>query len=372
LWPAGALTAAEPPLDDFPVGGALSKNVDQMKVRVTYWRDAIRDAKTDANVLYARDRLVKDYKDMEAKEAGYTFAEHAATIITPLLQTGLEKDPLRTAKEVNLAAALSQMPQVSIQPALDVMVAHRGDPAVRYFGWKGYRAARLRIFAQGATATNTALTALEKAAKAETSAAVLEQIFRMLEIDAAKPSAVSSQEVWDTIRKRSWAALSANWKTWCERVLAGDDEMADAAVYAAAAAASHASWVVQDKNMKKDLLQMLVDLPFCAARAFVQARTNAKPGDRLATLLVRCEAALNVAANPAGKKFIENAVRDPRCNANPGMALLFVDPKSRETWGVLAWVDFLKNEGVAEPKFQPLAPTSAQTTRPATKPAGAP
>jgi hypothetical protein len=351
LWAVGAGLTAAPPARGGP----------------NAWIVAIRDANSDAGAVSARDRLVKEYVAAEARGAGYDFAKQAAAGAAPLLRKGLEKDPLRAVKEVNLAMALSQMPQVPIQDALEVMVAHGGNPAVRYFGWKGYLAVRVRLLAQGMQPAETALAAAEKASRTETSAPVLEQVFRMLEMDAARPTAVS-QEVWDTFRKGAWGALRANWRAWCLRVRAGDEEMAGACERAAAAAASHAALGGLSKDQTKELLQMLVDMAFSAGQAFVEARAAGRTGDAFVGLLQACESRLNEVTK-AGKTFIDKTLRDPRLGTMPQIVILDV---GRENNGVLAWVEFLKSQGVVEPKFERPATATVPAAGGTNRPAGAP
>jgi hypothetical protein len=362
---AGTALSAEPPLDDFPAGAPPVRSVQQMKDRASYWAGAIRDAKDANEIISARDRMAQDYKVMEAKTAGYVFAEQAATVVAPMLRKGFDKDSLRVAKEVNLAIAISQMPQVSIQPALEEMIAS-GDPAVRLVGWKGYRAIRSRLLLQGLSAADRAMASAERAAKTETSPFVLEGAFRMLELEPAKPANVS-QDVWDAVRKRTWNALAANWDSpWRQRVMAGEAEMAEACQQAASVAASYAATGATKQETTR-LLQMLTDMAFCAAQAFIAARTDGKTGDAQAGLLHSCEAALN-AITKAGKDFIGKALADSSVTTRPNIVLVWIEPSRPGTYGVYGWVDFLKNQGVVEPKAPP-APASQATTR-TTAPAG--
>jgi hypothetical protein len=363
-----AAAADAPAIESFPSGGATPRHTQQMKDWLTYWVAALRDAKTDVDAVKARNEMVAKYGQMDALEAGYAFVEQASAVAAPVLAKGFASDPLARVKEINLASAMSQMPQAPAQPALDVMVAS-ADPAVRYLGWKGYRAVRQKIFALGLEKPQKALAAVEKASKTETSAPVLEQVFRMLDMDTGSAEGVAKEEM-DKAEPRLLACLKNNWSAWCARVLDGDEEMAQACRAAAAAAKSHAPWVGQGKD-KTNLLQLLVDLASCAAQSFVQAKLNGQSGDTFANLMLDCEAGLNGIAKSA-KEFLKKPLSDPKISASPDNVRFFVDPISKENYGVQAWVDFLKDQNVTAPTYKRATASSAPARGAAPAPATAP
>ena len=320
--------------------------------------------------------MVSDYKKMAEKEAGYAFAEQAAAVAAPVLAKGFAADPLGKVKEIALATALSQMPQPTIQPALEAMVQCDRNSAVRYFGWKGYHDARLRILGQGLSATQTALASIEQAAKNETSPAVLEQLFRMMELDAVRPDRVTP-ETWDLAQKRILAAMNGNWIGWCRRAMAGPDEsnelIAEACFWAVRAARSQVERAVQDKDQKKLILQMLVDMAYAAAKGYAQAAAAGRPTDAYASLLIACDEALNKAAG-AKKDYIQKALNSKKLAGNPDVLLFGMDEDTKEPMGVLAWVEFLKDQGVVSPSrtLQPPTTASAPAGGAATRPAAVP
>lgn len=351
--------AAEPTLGDNP-------NEQQMQAYVSYWVGALRDAKADANVLTARVMLVEGYKKMEANDKGYSYADKAGSAGSDALSKGFGADALAKVKEINLAMALSQMPKVSIQPALEILVASK-DPAVRLFGWRGYRAAREKLLLQGPQPwTRMAMTSVGKAAQMETSAPVLDQVFTMLEMTGALPNDATqnTKDAWNLAQSESLAALTKNWRRWCQQVLAGDEELAGVCASAARAVASHADWIGPDKAQRAKMLQMIVDMAYCAATGFIQAKTAGQSGDTFGNLMRECENVLNATAKTA-KDFIKKPLEDPRVGQNLNWVLLWVVPQT-ETRGMMAWVDFLKDQGVVEPKVEAPAPT------PPTAPAGTP
>jgi hypothetical protein len=354
---AAPAAAAEPVLGDTP-------NEQQIQAYLAYWVNAIRDAKADAEAIAAREKIVEGYKKSDEKSAGYTYADKAAGVGADALKKGFGGDVSGRVKEINLAMALSQMGQVSIQPALEAMVESK-NPAVRFYGWKGYRDVRERLLAQGQQWTEKALASARKSADTETSGTVLEQVLRMLAIEGAMPNVVS-KPVWDAAQADTLSILTKNWPRWCRQVFAGDEELTDAISRAGVAAvAAHAGWVGQDKAQKTKLLQMIVDMAFCGAQSFVKAKTNGQTGDAFSVLMKECEAALNAMAG-ANKDFLAKPLSDTRIGQNPIWVLSWVVPNT-ENRGVLAWVDFLKDQGVVEPKIT--APSSAPASKPATAPA---
>lgn len=367
IWVVCPAAAAPPPIEDFPAGGMLPRHVEQMKACVSYWVKTIRDAKEDIAVVKARTGLQVEYKRMNAMQAGYTFVEHVSTYATPLLAGGLDaNDPLRQVKEINLAIALAGMPQVTIQPALDAMVAHPTNAAVRYFGWKGYRAARTRLFAQGMRWTRNTFKSVDNAARKETSPQVLSVLFRALEMEL-RPAAVQ-EEIWDFAQRRTLQALRRNWLPWCKRLRKGDKEICEALRRATRVIRANADWIAQNKQQKKMALQMLVDLAFHAAKAYAGARKDGRTGEALRNLLRDCERALNT-VKKINKRFIRKPLTDPRASANPQWVLWWVDPRTNENCGVLAWVELLKADGVVPPKdIQVDNPKKAPATKPATAP----
>ncbi|HUT60077.1 MAG TPA: hypothetical protein VNA25_19700 [Phycisphaerae bacterium] len=363
VWVACPASAQGPPkIDEFAAGGMLPRHVEQMKASVGYWVKSIQDANEDITVIKARTGLLAEYANMTARQAGYTYAQQVSAIARPMLVKGLEKDPLRQVKEVNLAIAMAGMPQVTIQPALDAMVSHPTNAAVRYFGWKGYHAARTRLLAQGLPSAQKMFKSVDSAARTETVPQVLGELYRVLELEL-RPGAVLA-DTWALAQRRSLQAIQPNWRPWCKRLRDGDEGMCEALQKAARAIRKNADWIAQDKQQKKMALQMLVDLAFHAAKAYIAARAAGETGEALKDLLLECEKALN-AVKRADKRFIGKTLTDPRAAAQPQAVLLWVDPSTKENYGVLAWVDFLKGDGVVPPQDFENKPTKAPATKPA-------
>ena len=367
-----AVAADAPPLPDVVSGDVLSTDVQKLKDRITFWINTIGDAKAEPNAVYAaRDMLIGDYAQVDKKGAGYKFAELAAAVAAPVLSKGFGADPLAKAREIGLAMALSQMPRASVQPALEAMVNCDRNPAVRYFGWKGYRQARTVVLGLGPSATQKVLASVDRAARTETSGPALEQLFGMLTLETVKPEVVS-KEMWDLTQKRTLAAMSNNWRNWCQMVVLGDEEVAEACQRAVLAVRSRLDWIGQDKEPRKLILQMFVDMGFCAAKGFAQASSDGRPADAFSALLLTCEEALN-AATRAGKVFIKTPLEDPKVAANPDILIICLVP-GKENCGVLAWADFLKDQGVVAPNPADYRRRTAGTpaSGPATRPTPGP
>ena len=83
--------------------------------------EAIATSQDAGEIIAARERLIKDYQFAASESRGFAYAEDAAKKCQPALAAD---DPLAAVRQVNAAMAIAKMPQVSIQPALDAMVAH--------------------------------------------------------------------------------------------------------------------------------------------------------------------------------------------------------------------------------------------------------
>ena len=339
---------------------AGSPNVANMQDRIEFWCNAIRDARDDASLVKARQGLVADYVAFDAKEAGYLFAEKASARLLAVLAK-LDKDAMAKAKEINIAMAVAMMPQVTSQAALDTLSTYP-NPGVRYYAWKGYADARTRILAHGKASAEKTMASVEKAAKYEISqpapaVPVFAQMFRMLALEDTRPSAVMD-DAWSLAQKQSFAILQKNWRTWCQMVRGGDTELADAVRKAVVALPAHAAWIGQDKA-RQDLLQMLADVAWSAAKAYEEAKKAAKPTEALANLLRDIEASLNKTQQTT-KTFIEKPLADPK--ASPDMVMWWV-VDGEGNYGVQAWIDELKGKGVVQPKIE--KPASAPASEPA-------
>lgn len=339
-------------------------NVPNMQERIDYWGNAILDAKDDAALAKACQGLVGDYKAFDQKEAGYLFVEKAAAKLMAVLGK-LPKDAMAKAKEVNIAMAVAQMPQVTSLAALDTLSTYP-NPGARYYAWKGLTDARTRILAHGKASAEKALAAVDKAVKFETSqpapaVQVMAQMFRMLALDDTRPSAVMD-DVWALAQKQTFSTAQKNWRPWCLLVRGGDVELADAIRKVVTSLPAHAAWIGQGKG-RTELLQMLTDAAWSAAKAYEEAKKANTPVEGLVNLLRDTEAALNKIQGTS-RTFLEKPLSDAK--ATPDMVIWWV-VDGEGNYGVQAWVDELKSQGVVKPQIE--KPASAPAPAPASEPA---
>ena len=352
----GAVVACIPSIGYGQASPLDARRIDETLTAIA---EAMDDANDQERVIRLRDKTLEEYGFWDDRKAGYTFARAAARRLGPLLGAGLKADdPLRTLKVVNVAMALSMMPQVTIQPALETMVAH-GNPAVRLFGWMGYRRTRDRLMSQGEAFAGKMFAALDKSADTERSPLVLGAMFRMLRMDA-RPAGLP-EDVWKAARRRSLGILKRNWRRWCVKVASCQPEMAAASLRLVDAVRAHAGAAAENKDEKKQkaakklLVQMAYDVAWFASLAY--QKTYRKPGMGMravgdnGALLRACERALNAMSGLEHKSIV--------------IALTKGDDDGRAERVRLAvvfyWLEALtKNYGVTEPKYK------EPTTKPAT------
>ena len=107
---------------------------------VNSWLEKMDNAADAKAIREAREGMTKAYAYYEGKGQGYVYAQEATKGSIPRLA---RYDPVR---QINLAMVLSKMPQASIQPALDAMVAH---PKPRAIEWPISRHSRSVISVSG-------------------------------------------------------------------------------------------------------------------------------------------------------------------------------------------------------------------------------
>jgi len=330
------LPAAAPPVWDISdaaiSGGLLPSHVSQIDARIRYWVETMRQARDYKTVVTSRTGLLQDYGSFGSVEFRYTFARLAAEFVTPLLE--LPDD----IKQVNAALALSRMPQVIMQPALEKMVVHR-NPAVRYLGWRGYRGVRTLLLAQGPSYRQTMFRSLGAAAARENSPLVIRAIFGVLRIPAA--GAAVPEDVRSKAQEQAFVIFQQIWPSCCRRVLAGNAVMAEASQEGLAALLNFAPIFGAQKANSVAILQMVVEMTWCSAMAYDQARASGPIAAANTALLRECEKALNNLKNTRNKD-IEAPLTAPK---QP-------DRGSAVRLGVLEWIKLLKDDGVVKPSFK--------------------
>lgn len=298
-----AATAAPPPA---PVPGESPTTRDKkIEDRIKYWLEQIRAAKDSKTIDDARKGLTGDYRDAEAD--GYA-SGYALLTVEPAIKLLAgqipEKDPLKRLKEVNVAIVISRMPQKKvIQPALEAMVKHP-NPAVRYYGWRGYIAIRDLVLEEP-DRTKTMFKSLDKAT-GETSLAVLALVLKMLYFSRGRPADIPVK-TWEQTQETAYTIFDRMWSKLCRQVLDGNMEMADVCSKALPALVRlDAALGKDDKKKRQRLRQMIADLTWCAGQAFDKALEEAKASDKAAEAL-RAAAKAAAAAAAAGASGVRPA-----------------------------------------------------------------
>jgi hypothetical protein len=354
---SSAFAAATPPSLTVPDKGITPQHKDQIAARIRYWLDGIREAKDETALANARKGFASDYSLHESAEYRFAFAGVAAKECVELLKLD------DNAKLVTVAMMIASLPQASIQPALDAMVVHR-NPAVRYFGWEGYRGAKAAIIAQSADSTDKMLKQMGDRLAVEESPLVVGQIYSAMIFGASETGGMSGDAVAKAERQFA-AVLAKTWMRQCEQVLVGGVDVAAAAGRGVALLQQEGEAVAADKAALKPVLQMLADVAYAAATAYDKALTakDNAIADADAQLLKDCEAALNAVLKTTNN-YLEKPLTEPKIQDRGQAVKSYVDKGSGKNYGVLKWIDDLKALGVVEPKIE--APKA-----PATKPAAA-
>lgn len=369
----GAVAAVPQPLDIPEVaqkGLLLPIHVARITEHLRFYANLIRDAKDQAGIDRGRIGLIRTFTYSPYASFRYTVAQLAVKTVAPLLDL---PDPIR---QVNIAIALSQMPQVTIQPALEKMIVHH-NPAVRLLGWQGYRAAWMPIVRQGLTPAKTMFTSLSERAGKEDSPPVVAAIWKMLMF---RGTVISLPEGLGDLDRMGMEILRKSWPIQCWKMRMGSAEMANAALKGLATAVEYAANAMVAKNSQgtSQAVQLIADMMWCSAKAYGDAYRSGDSGKAVVSantlLLLECERSLNqlLCLGPMDRKdYLRSPLISSRKEFKDGRddkVMYYVDPKSDRKYGVLAWADYLKTRfGIKDPSAGRLEPQPA--TQPATVPA---
>ncbi|HAU39038.1 MAG TPA: hypothetical protein DCX07_15165 [Phycisphaerales bacterium] len=353
LFAGLSLSQAAPPSLDIPPealeSGLLPMHVAKVRARVEYWAQALADAKTPEAIVAARQGMVQDYRGLESLSFKYHYANETAKAVVKRL--GTFGDELKALRDVNLALAARQMPQVPVQAALDKM-ASSSNPAVRYLAWQGYGQVKMLVLAQGESFATKMLATFKERAQAEDSPLVCGEIFSTLYLPSVS-TVMIEKGVLAKAQAVSVETFRAVWPGICQGALDGDAKKMDAVRKGLIAL----SLMGQDggyKDSVKDadgLAQMALDGLWCAGKVLDRSKGQGEIVNDCVQTLREGERALN-AATGKGKTHVEAALADTK---DRGAAVLLA---------VLKWVDELKKDyGVSEPKLQ-ASPTTAPASQP--------
>ena len=355
IFAAISLLAAATPLlaqdGPPPLGGEGSIPADaQIDAWVKYWIDRIITADTDRQIIEARQSLVSGYDRFTDAGFRYTYAELAASRMTPMFNalSQIEEDELRAVREINGAMAVAMMDQVSAQLTLQTMVSHP-NAGVRYWGWRGLANIRELSLAQGPNTAQGLFAALQQQGAAETSAIVFGVMFETLTLPVSPPATVSSA-IWDQAIDAFGGVLSAGWADWCDQVSTADPSWVNVSAEAVDAMSRLGHFQSNDAPALKQTLHHLLHMMYAAYHAYYQAEPDSDPQRYSIVLLLGCEGSLRRHMPlPDNADIVEDALTDSSIRnhrtrlANVGQA-------------VLTWKDHLVNDsGVVAPPI-PLFP----------------
>lgn len=331
--------------------GLLGTHLEMIEQNVKYWYGKMSDAATDDGVIAARKGLLADYRKYDSMPYQIAYAEKAVDILKPLLNSD---DP---RKQINVALAFSQMRQVTVQPALEIMVKHP-NPAVRLYGWTGYQRIRMWVLAQGKGPIETMLNSLTIVAMKGDSGPVMSAIFRMLYLEPDRPSMVSKED-FDQTRLHLLNILEQAWPAQCNRVREEQLPMIRATSDALRTLRAISDSLGSDKEVQLSVVQMILDMMWQAAKTYSEAESNNPLFPACENLLRECESAMNFATK-LRKTPIEEALA----------IKVAEDRKLNARIAVQSWIRELENAGykIIEPKET----ESGETREPATAPASAP
>jgi len=347
--------AAEPPKLDIPPealqNGLLPIHINQIQKRVRYWMGEIRTDKDITNVPKARATLLTDYRKYNSAEFQYQYARQTAEqAIRTLSQLAKTRGNLRSMREINVALAVSMMPQVATQPALEKLVMH-DNAGVRYLGWRGYGRTKMLILAQGPQFIKKMYSSLDKCAAKERSPAVIGAILEMVYVPSQSSVLVEAQ----TLRKAqsdSFAVFKNIWPRVCRRILHGNIAICETAQKGTVVLSRMANDNGYRSNIKA-IAQLLTDAIDCSAIAFDKAKATGPIAQANMYLLRDAEDALNTTTK-LRKTHLYKALTDPN-EVERGAAVQLAS---------LKWIEDMKDFGVKKPNFQPPATKPSPATEP--------
>jgi hypothetical protein len=204
---------------------------------------------------------------------------------------------------------------------------------------------------------------LRRQAAKETSPPVVAEIFRMLQMPPVAPIGVS-QQAFMQFQQTTYEILKSKsvWENRCLEVMAGSAGMADACRRAVAATERFSIIFPNDPAKKKELLQMVLDMAWCSAKAYGNSleavkEESARVREANGPLLRDCESVLS-GLSGVRANYITQRLSDS--GQTVGLA-------------VIDWAKALKDQGAASPEDRFASPASARASAPApstSRPAG--
>lgn len=342
LFPAVA--TAQPRLDfscDQIAAGPLPSQIrQQVDEFVSHWCGVMAQTDTDAEVVEARNRLVEGFG--KCPDSAQYQTAYATAVVDSIRPSLASEDLLR---QVNAALVVANTRNMRVRPVLDEMVRHN-NPAVRYLGWQGYQRVRTLVLAQGQGYSRPMFESLSERIATETTPFVTRRLLEMLYLPPVRPQVVSEGD-YSWARRQAMEAMLKGWSEQCRRILLGEPEMPDAMRPGVWAISTFHRATGSDRDAQSKLVQALVDVMYCASRAYDEAGDDAT-GDRVrhanTMLLTDAEEHLNELTE-LRRDHVYRALRDE------GVP----DRGAQVRRGVLDWVDDLIEAGfeIEQPSFEP-------------------
>ena len=354
--PAATMPAEALPEIQIPAmslkSGLLEADLTVVDSYIAFWVGKLSGATDENTILEARKRLITGYRKYDSWQYQNVYAGRASTALLPLLEAR------EIQKQINAALAISQMRQVTVQPALEVLVVNP-NPALRLYGWAGYRGIRMLVLGQGKEAVDVMLKSLAKASLTEDSGPVMGAVLGMMYLDPDRPSMVTPV-MFEDARERLFQTFRQAWPRVCTKVLEGDAGLTGAAGDGLGALRKMSAGVAAKGEIPQGAVQMIVDLASCASKAYAKAVGNGLPSVSAEALLRDSEDALN-----AITELRRAPISEALAAKNEAERAAAVDD------AVDKWIDFLKNANwpIQEPKFQASAGAAMSQPAPAAAPA---
>jgi hypothetical protein len=318
-------------------------NTRLLRQYLEHWTSRLAEAEDVEGMLGARAKLVNGYQTVH-RTTRYQlwYAEQAAEIVTRALK--LESP----ARQIQAAMALSEMAQITIQPALEEMASSE-NPAVRYWAVRGYRNSRQRMLELGEYRSRMLKTLRRIGLNADNYRMVAEVLA------ALRPYPGIGGAELAAIRE----AYSEIWVARLRQVIDGDVDSL------LAYREELATLLPVNREDRETVRQLLADLLGATFRGFDRlekqpARKRPIVQAAMERLLIALEERLNDVLEEKGTP-VADVLNNPRIERRLLMALI----EAEDVWLV----------GLREAGFKPRRPAEPETrpgTQPATRPTTTP
>jgi len=360
---AAALSAAHGAEEPKPISiapsnlqtGLSPSDIKQVQTHVQYWISELAAAARAGRIYSSREGLLADYnKYGNSLRYKVEFARGVAELVPGVMSKLTKADRLKSQKEINLALAISKMPQQTAIAALDTLVQH-DNPSVRFLAWQGFNGVRNDAIRTGGSGARTLAAALSRHAGGESSPLVAAVIVDVLHIKKSELTGNTFKRAFEN----NFKTLVAMQKTSCSRLAAGDADWARPCLAAVDMLEDASEFFKPDSTVATIILQQLIDIAQAGAKAYEAAGGVGTGAFQCTPLLLQVEPLIASLSSNTDIKDIRNSLLDRKKSAAEKISAIPL--------AVLDWVARLEDLGVKTPVFKPIK-APAPTTQPA-KPA---